>query len=296
MKNKKNSRFSPKIKVRKDYQKKNLKNPFFRQPKKNNGHSYKKLIVISFIVLFFVLVYLIFGARLWKIEKIEIVGLTRFDQSEIIRLVDEDKSQRTLFFFKRENIFLFKTNESAEKIRSSFNLASVNISKKLPDKIKIEISERPYSFVYQEKGISFFSSADKYLIKEAQINGADREEAMKYYLIENKNATSLVKDDKRLSIDDEYLDYIMRLKNELDKHQDLPVDRFIISDQYFNSVFVKIKDGPEIFINVKDDINAQIERLILVKNSKIKDNFSRLDYIDLRYGDKLYFSPENIIK
>jgi len=89
------------------------------------------------------------------------------------------------------------------------------------------------------------------------------------------------------------LQFIFNLSGEL-KLYSFELDRFIIADQYYNSVFAKIVDGPQIYFNVNNDVKAQLDNLILVKNNKIKDNFNRLEYIDLRYGDKIYFYPENI--
>lgn len=285
-----------KKKLKKDYQRKNLKNPFFRQRKEKTEHRFGKLIIISSVIAFFACIWFFFAAPLWRVNDLEIKGLTRFEESEVRNIIEDAKKETIMLVLKRNNIFLFQTEETADLIKEKFSLAEVKIKKSFPHKLIIEISERPYSFVYQEKEKSFFSSSDNYLIKEIDLAGADREEAAKYFLIENKNSVSLVKENNRLDLSKEYLDFIFQLKEELNNYPELLIEKFIISDQYFNSVFVKIKDGPQILINVKDGAREQIERLILVKNTKIKDNFNKLDYIDLRYGDKLYFSPENIIK
>lgn len=285
-----------KKKLKKDYQHKNLKNPFFRQRKEKAGSGVIKWIIIVSLLIFSVLVWFFLAAPFWQIKEVEINGLTRFDASEIRTIIEEEKQEDFMLIFKRSNIFLFRTEDNANLIKDKFSLAEVKIKKDFPAKIRIEISERPYSFVYQENEKNFFASSDNYLIKELDLLGADREEASKYFIIENKNSISLIKESNRLDLDREYLSFIFGLKEQVDIYPDLVVEKFIISDQYFNSIFIKIKDGPQIFINVKDGAREQIERLILVKNTKIKDNFNKLDYIDLRYGDKVFFSPENIIK
>lgn len=118
-------------------------------------------------------------------------------------------------------------------------------------------------------------------------------EKEKYFIIENKNKDSLIRSDGKIRLNEEYLNFIFSLNGEL-KLNGFILDRFIIADQYYNSVFAKIVDGPQIYFNVNNDIKPQLENLILVKNNKIKDNFNRLEYIDLRYGDKIYFYPDNI--
>lgn len=120
-------------------------------------------------------------------------------------------------------------------------------------------------------------------------------EKEKYFIIENKNNDSLIRSDGKIKLSENYLAFIFNLNGEL-KLYNLKLDRFIIADQYYNSVFAKIVDGPQIYFNVNNDIKGQLDNLILVKNNKIKDNFNRLEYIDLRYGDKIYFYPETIIE
>lgn len=285
-----------KRKLKKDYQRKNLKNPFFRRREEAPKKSYKKLIFISSGLLLVSLFWLIFAAPWWKIGQVDIQGLTRFEGSEIEKIVNENKDKSAILVFSKSNIILFDSEDTAQKIKEKFSLADVKIKKQLPNKIKVEISERPYSFIYQEGDKLFFASSDNYLIKEVDFSGADGEEAGKYFIIENKNSSSLIKNETKLNLKSDYLDFVFALKKEFDNYPEIVLEKFIISDQYFNSVFVKIKDGPQIFVNVNDNAREQIERLILVKNTKIKDNFNKLDYIDIRYGDKLYFSPENIIK
>lgn len=285
-----------KRKLKKDYQRKNLKNPFFRRKQETPEKSYRKPIFISLVILVMALFWLIFAAPWWKIGQADIQGLTRFEGSEIENIIDENKNKSAMLVFSRSNIILFNSESTSQEIKEKFSLADVQIKKQLPNKIKVEISERPYSFIYQEAEKLFFASSDNYLIKEVDFMGADREEAGKYFIIENKNSSSLIKNETKLNLKSDYLDFVFALKKEFDNYPEIVLEKFIISDQYFNSVFVKIKDGPQIFVNVNDNAREQIERLILVKNTKIKDNFNKLDYIDIRYGDKLYFSPENIIK
>ena len=120
--------------------------------------------------------------------------------------------------------------------------------------------------------------------------GPDEKE--KYFIIENKNKDSLIRSDKKIRLSESYLSFIFDLNREL-KLYNFELDRFIIADQYYNSVFAKILNGPQIYFNVNNSINDQLDNLMLVKNNKIKDNFNMLEYIDLRYGDRIYFYPEN---
>ncbi len=52
---------------------------------------------------------------------------------------------------------------------------------------------------------------------------------------------------------------------------------------------MKILDGPAVYFNTEKDINAQIAKLLIITDKKLKDNFKNKKYIDLRYGDRVYY-------
>ena len=53
---------------------------------------------------------------------------------------------------------------------------------------------------------------------------------------------------------------------------------------------VKTNAGWHIYLKMNDDIKAQLENLDLtLKNSIAPDEQSKLEYIDLRFGEKVYY-------
>ena len=302
-------------KIKKDYQAKKLANPFFRKKeKKPEGRAIKTTkIILLFLILPLFIIWFLFLSPWLSISNIDILGTEIIQSQAILNTLEEDLTEKKLGIFQRNNILIFNKKLAASHLQEEFNLAAIVIKKRFPNKIIIEISERPYAFIYKEQEDYYFSSDDNYLMakiafnQEAQegsteVEGQDidlvlltEEEKQKYFIIENKNTTSLINDSDKIKLTSDYVNFILNLKRELEVYPELPLDKFIIADQYFNSVFVKIKEGPQIYFNVNKDIKVQLENLILVKNDKIKDNFNNLEYIDLRYGDKIYFFPENIV-
>lgn len=343
--------------IKKDYQSKKLANPFFRKKeKKPEGLFLKRFKLISLLILFAALIWFFIFSSWSKITVIEVKGLERLSPELVKTELSPLFEEKSFLVFSQKNIFIFNKKIAAEKIKNEFNLADIQIKKRWPRKLLIEVDERPYAFIYYEEGRYYFSSADNYLMAEitfqenepkevdliteigaasaleiengelvvisetereelatsslnADNQGLDQDnlaregnslelinidpaEKEKYFIIENKNKDSLIRSDKKIRLSESYLAFIFNLNGEL-KLYNFELDRFIIADQYYNSVFAKILNGPQIYFNVNNSINDQLDNLMLVKNNKIKDNFNRLEYIDLRYGDTIYFYPEN---
>ncbi|MFA6514278.1 MAG: hypothetical protein WCT50_03270, partial [Patescibacteria group bacterium] len=191
-----------------------------------------------------------------------------------------------LLFFNESNFFLFKDDEAKAEILDKYNFSSLQITKKIPNTIELKINERPYSFIFQQGSDYFYSSSDGYIMKEIPVLPED---LAKYFILENKSDSIVIGEKNKISLKDDYLNFVLNLNSHLAQYSDLPVEKFII-DQELNSVIVKFKNGPSVYFSTKNDINEQVEYLALVKKEKIKDNFNKTNYIDLRYGSKIFIN------
>ena len=270
--------------IKKDYQLKNLQNPF-RREKKPKGRGFVKFIIVGLFLLLCFILWTTFASPWVNLNKIEISGLTRFTNSELEKIVWSQTQQTRFFVLKQSNIFLFDEESLVKNILASYNFAGLEVLKKLPTTIELKVSERPFSFIFKEGTNFYYASNDGSVIKEVNVSEDDKK---KYLILEN-NASSLINEKNRLVLQENYLNFILALGQELNLHQDLPVERFII-DQEFNTVKVKFLNGPLVYFNVKNGVSEQVNRLVLVKKEKIKDNFSKVNYIDLRYGERIFIN------
>jgi len=275
-------------KIKKDYQSKNLKNPFFRKKEKEKKPGVWRWWIIIILFSFILIAWLIFIAPFWNIKKIQINGLTRLPNNELENIIFEQVKAKHGWIFSESNIFVFKKSSAADKIIANYNFSNIEIHKKLPNTLIINVQERPYSFIFQEGSGLFYASADAYVIKDQVVSEEDKK---KYFILENKTSNSLINEKYKININNSYLNFAIKLNSALSARHELSIEKSII-DQEYNTIKVKIANGPLIYFNVNDDIEKQIEYLLLVKKEKIGDNFSRTNYIDLRYGEKIFINPD----
>jgi cell division septal protein FtsQ len=272
--------------IKKDYQRKDLKNPFFRKKEKKKNVGLKKYFLILIVAALIALIWFFLASSFWRLKNIEVEGLTRFDASELRNIISAREEGHRWLLFKESNFFLFQEDEAKTEILAKYNFADLQITKKIPSTIKLKISERPYSFIFQEGSAYFYAASDGYVIKEIPINPED---FGKYFVLENKSDSVTINEQNKITLKDDYLKFVQNLNQILSTHQDLPVEKFII-DQELNSIIVKFKNGPSAYFSVKDDAAEQVEYLALVKKEKIGDNFSKTNYIDLRYGARIFIN------
>ncbi len=279
-----NKRYPKKIK--KDYQSKNLCNPFFRQPKKTLTRKMIWLFTFLILIISGALLWFFLGSSLWRIKTLEIEGLTRINREEIEAMAREQMFASAALFFNQDNIYLFDKEKFKANILESYNFSDLEIIKKLPNTLLIKVSERPYAFIFEQGSDFVYASRDAYTISESVVSEEDKQ---KYFILENRSSNNLITAAGKIVLPDAYLEFIFNLADYLRNSQEVQAEKYII-DVELNTVKVKFKDGPEVYFNIKNEAVAQLERLILVKKEKIKDNFSKTKYIDLRYGDKIFIN------
>ena len=183
---------------------------------------------------------------------------------------------------------MFNKKAAEADLLANFNFSKIKISQKLFHSISVDIEERPYAFIWQEKddqgaGQSYYSDSKGYIIRDSQVNPEDLK---KFPIIENQTPGSLIENDY-LKISPDYIAFIFSLKTVTEKNPDNQIERYLIN-QELNTVQVRFQNGLLAYFNIKDDVTKQLDKLLVVKKEKIKDNLDNINYVDLRYGDKVY--------
>lgn len=273
--------------IRPDYQSKNLKNPFYRQKKEPKNNVYKKIFwLIAPLILLGVSIWFFLLSDFWRIKFIKIDGLTRISQEEIEASVIDREDRKRFLIFSEKNFFLFNKDEFKLEILEKYNFADLEIKKIVPDALELKIIERPYAFIFQQGSDFFYSSNDGFIIKEVPVKEEDKE---LYFILENRSQAIIISAKNKLNLRQEFLDFTFAIESELENFPDLNPEKFII-DQELNTLIVKFKEGPNVLFNIKNDPTEQVADLALVKKEKIKDNFNSTNYIDLRYGNRIFIN------
>ena len=89
---------------------------------------------------------------------------------------------------------------------------------------------------------------------------------------------------------EEYLKACLNLTKKAGE-SGLEIDRICEVNKQESSVNLNIiNNGPEIFFNIEEDLGAQFKKLEVLISEKLKgDRLKKLEYIDLRFGEKVYY-------
>ena len=274
--------------VKKDYQKKCLSNPFFRQRHNNNSnnHSRRHYCWLGGLILFFVfLFYLFFISSVFTLRTIKVQGISRLPEDQISTYAWTQSHERRGGLFKQNNLFFFKTDALAASLAEKFSFDSLQVHKKWPHTLVVSVSERALAFIWRDANGRSFGDSRGCLVKDTNVAEAD---LANYPILEAAAGQNHFNQQNCLDVDKNYLQVLFSLNEKLKNHPDLKTARFLLEGEA-NTLKIDLSIGPDILFNTKDDLDKQLQKLIIIKQEKSAAEFNGLNYIDLRYGDRAYF-------
>ena len=289
--NKQKFKNSLKIKGKFRYSTKNYQNPFFQKsakrvlslPRANISWRTKIISFSTLVVMVATAIFLIYS-HYFDIQKVVISGTGQIGNQTIEEHVWKQIGDNILAIIPQRNIFLFSTSRLTETLNRKYALNRLVIERKLPNSLLINYQEKEYAFILEENDNYYYADRHGDIITEANLLEVSERD---YPIILNLSENKIYND--RTQIETQYLETVFSLFNIFKNHsEELKVERFII-DKEINTVKIAILAGPQVYININNDIDKQINKLLVIKNEKLKDDFVKKIYIDVRYGDSVYY-------
>lgn len=257
---------------------KNKKKPLIKIPAYSWRAKITALLILSIIIGFF---WLIFFAPIFNIKEVIIRGAIKTPVKEIENFAWD---QTKVNWGRGVNIFLFNKNNLIKTINEKYNLDKLLVEKRLFNKIIISFKEKQQSIIWFEVDKYYYADLEGNIINEINLLDISQENIP---LVYNSGDNKIV--DKKIKINLDKIKFILNLFSEFkDKKHNFEIERFNINNEE-NTVELKVIGGPIIYFNIKDDIIKQADKLNTLISQKLKDDFIKKAYIDLRYGDKIYY-------
>jgi len=243
---------------------------FSKKKKMSLGNRFFWLFVLILIFLG-IIFYFFFFSSLFQVKNIDIYGNPRVKEPEIRDMVNQEIN-RKIFFVIPRNIFFINSNKIEKSIKDKFSyLEEVEIKKKFFRSLVVNMEGRILIGVWCND-LECFRLDDQGIVFEQG----------------KKQAKLIIKSDKEVIlgekiIEKEYLDKIMEIMRELE------TEEFFVPEKE-EKLTAKMKEGWEAYFNPQKEISSQILNLKLILKEKISQSErENLEYIDLRFGDRLFY-------
>ncbi|PIZ95913.1 MAG: hypothetical protein COX80_02975 [Candidatus Magasanikbacteria bacterium CG_4_10_14_0_2_um_filter_33_14] len=315
------SSFFSSKKTRRDFawQGREVKNPFIHEKEKDFSFIKIIIIIISLLVTFGIFIFHPF----FRIVDIEITGLQRIDQADMLSTTEGILNYKK-FGFLKENSYL-TTNIAVIKdiIKERYPIDKIIVKKSFPNKLNIVIQEKistviydngkEYSYVDLEgKVVEVMRKVSSYEWKDiteqmvtttesgetvtstivvGQWHDPDintiKEDLGNYPIIYDKNNTTEVTLNTKV-LNDEDVSNLIKWFRGLDSNENIPLKYFIFEDNK-QDLTIKTYKGTYIKSRLSRPVEEQLDIISNLFKEKIKNENKYINYIDLRYSDRIYW-------
>ncbi len=238
---------------------------------------YGAIFVVFLIAAFWVICI----SSFLRIDTIDVRGATSHDPAMLESLAWNQAAKHRLLFFSQEQLGLFDTDDLKKEIEDRYAFESVKVSKHLPRSIRITVVEKKASVVWFEADAYYQVDAEGWIIGPAAGPIAG------WPTLYNNGDTKV--SGKRVEKS------AAALRSALEASSELPVRlsslnlRQLVVDNDRDTLKVIFSPNVIVFFSTDQPLGSQLDRLQLLVQQELKDDFKKLSYIDLRYGEKVYY-------
>lgn len=263
-----------------------------REVKKKRVISKRNLIVSGAVILgllFFSGVAYLLRLPYFQIKHMEITGLVSLSEGEIVAELTEDIRGNSVFVFPRSSIFLIHPEKLTQHLKEKFpHIGSIELTRIMPDTLRLIVQERKLWGILcntppkenQEKTCAYLDEGGFAMERSPQSTGA---------LI-----VKIQTDSKTITpgtqVFEQGLAERMRFLGERTaKIMNSAVWQYEFASHLPNEIHVTTADKITLLFRRDDDFDRAFKVLQTVLDQEIKEKRPQLSYIDLRFGNKVFY-------
>ncbi len=244
----------------------------------------KAAFAVGVFLVLFAVVSAMFYIPALRIKNIEIRGNSTLGNGEITSAVSGFLREKYFLIIPKDNILIFPKEEISVELMKKFDrIEKIKVIGVFPDSISINITERNPTALFCGKNFPRSLTSGELVCFFVDENGMVFEKAplfsdnvyVKFY---NGKKDGLKKINK-------FKDLMKFIEAAL--NGGVKIRKIVLEKEGLKKIYTS--EGWYIMLNEGDNFQTAFENLKLALEEKIKDNRKYLEYIDLRFGNKLFY-------
>ncbi|MBU1092002.1 hypothetical protein KKA27_04040 [Patescibacteria group bacterium] len=252
----------------------------------------RRRVVFRVSFVFFLLLLLlaggvfgIFSIDNLKIKQVSIEGTFVLSEQELREKVESILEAKILNVFPQNRVFSFPSEKAKDILMEQFGrIDEIKIEKNLDSNVLIKISERkPVALLCwdgEENESCFFADKSGVLFEKAPVFSSG---VFLKFFDDRKYGTKL--GEKKLLINEEVFQEILDFAKGLE--QFLLVEKIRLKEE--DGCEFYSTDGRYLILDIKSDWNLMYDNFIALLENTISKSNENFEYIDLRFGNKVFF-------
>lgn len=244
-----------------------------------------KAVVVGIVfIAIFAGIVAFFRIPYFQVQKIEVSGNSLINGEDLIGGIKAKLEGEYLGLFPKSNIFLIPKSKILAVLPQEFKrIKSITLYKKYFSAIAVKIEERSNAALYCETENCAYADENGFVFEKAPYFSG----AVFLKLIDQRMSGKTVEEYLGLNfIDESEFKKILEFAGLAAKIGN-GITEVILKKENIYEFYTK--EGWKIILNDKNEPQSAYLNLITALDANIKDKRTKLDYIDLRLGNKIYF-------
>ncbi|MFH1111695.1 MAG: hypothetical protein V1712_01335 [Patescibacteria group bacterium] len=240
-----------------------------------------KIIGIFFLIVIIGLVY----SPIFKIKNIIInnvsSGATR---QQIFELLNNYIHQPKFYVLPQDNLLLFSPEAATRSLSNKLYVAGIEFDRHWPNVLRVTLQPDLIAGIYKIDDKIYTLDKRGVIVQQLQPEQIEAN----LIIIENNDIKSASIGQQ--IVEEKIINFISDLMGEC-KINDIGVkiDKVTITNKDLPTLYVLTSEGWRFLVSMQSSAHEQILNLKKLLTGKIKDDQNKLDYVDVRFGNKLFY-------
>lgn len=286
------------MKPRRDYHRKEFRNPFFGK-RQADGRRRPFIFWTTAAVVLLALVIWLQGSSTFQIQTIEVLGEPVVGTQEIKDVISQQLAKRRWLIFSQRNIFFFSPKRAERALARQYGEDYLTVKKKYFQTVIVSVnadisriiwSANQQTFYLDTNGVALREAADPQSTVELSQGTTEVVRTQNQFgdhpLVFDESGTAVVIGQAATS--PQLVEFITTVTAAVRARADFEIAHYTIMSPYADWLTLQTISGWAAYFKTTDSAEAQVSRLLMVLAQKVTDR-SKLEYVDLRYGDKVFY-------
>lgn len=243
----------------------------------------KLFIALGIIILLLGGVFYIIRLPKFQLSEIEFQGLTALSSEELKDTMFRLTEGVYLFAIPRRALFFISPSRLGERLKKEYpRIEDVEISRRFPNRLWVVIKERiPWAiFCVEGKSCAYIDSTGFAMEESPDTQGS---------LIRKINALSGAFEIGDRALDPLLMDKLLMLGERTERTLESKVVKYEVEHPSAKEVKLYVDEGFYLIFLRDDDFDNAFRVLKKILEGEIKGKRAQLEYIDLRFGNKVFY-------
>jgi len=264
---------------------------FFEKKEEKASNPIFSKIIFRFVFLVFIasLSYIIFFSPFLEIKKVYLEGVVELKYDDVYQKIEGLLNEKYFRIIPKDSFIILPSEKIKSELQNNFKkISAVEVEKIFPDKIRVKIVERKALLIWCSAGPCYIIDENGYAYIGVDFESDEIKQNNLLSVVDNSGRSIDMKE-KILNIG--YMEFLISIKDDFEKETDIKItNEYQTGSRMAEEAWVMTEEGWRILFSSGLPLEDSITTLkTFLEKETDQDNRSKLDYVDLRAKNRVYY-------